>query len=216
MVCNILDKTKGKYEKMDKTSNNCMYIFLLYNLLKKTESNNINRENIDFEENIIFELLNENYNYNYGNGNGTLIDQVILDNKRITTRKFEDILELYSVNEGYRANGNNTLELLKEPNMDSGVVYQLPFYPIITKVSTTFFRYEESANKNEKKGWLYVTTDNGENGWLYLGLYIRNPFENGKWSILETITIQNKTWTVRKLDGWLVAEHGRAVRDNPG
>lgn len=183
------------------------------------ESNNINVENLGAKKEIILELINENYDY--GNGNGAIIDQVILDNKRITTRKFEDIWGLYSVDYGIRANKNNALELLEEANIGSNVVYYLPFYPTITKVSFTLFRYVESVNKSgdyfylTTDSWLYGTTDNGEKGWLYIESGRSDPFQDGNWSILETITIQNRIWTVRKLDGWLLSNNGEIVKDNP-
>jgi hypothetical protein len=178
------------------------------------ESNNINSENLGAKEEIILELINENYDY--GNGNGTIIDQVILDNKRITTRKFEVVLELYAYDgwELLKEPKKSQLESLGDSYYNPNLAYQLPSYPIRTRLNFTLFRYEEKANQLRNEGWLYVTTDNGENGWLELGV-IDDPFKNGNWSILETTTIQNKSWTVRKLNGSLLAKIGTNIKDNP-
>jgi len=178
------------------------------------ESNNVNSENLGSTEDIVFELINENYDY--GNGNGTIIDQVILDNKRITTRKFEYVLELYAHDDWglLKEPKKSQLEFLGDSYYNPNLAYQLPTYPVITRLNFTLFMYEEKANQLVNESWLYVTTDNGENGWLELGV-IDDPFKNGSWSILETITIQNKSWTVRKLNGSLLAKIGTNIKDNP-
>jgi len=185
-------------------------LFCLLNCSKKIEN---------IEQNMASDNSILNYidiNYDYGNGNGTIIERFVENNKKITIRKYETILELYSVTEGLRANERNILELFEEPNLNSNVLSRIPFDPTITQVNTILLRIEESFDKEIINSWLYVITDNDETGWLYLGIS-HDPYQNGNWAILEKIEIQNQIWTIRKLDGsLLLADEGIDIKNNPG
>jgi hypothetical protein len=160
-------------------------------------------------------VFSQEIEYNYYNGNGTIIEEKFENNKQIITRKHEDRFELYSINpgEGYRANGVDTLVLLDKPQLDAALIFSIP--DSITWINTLLFRYEMNFDDDKKNSWLYVRTDDGKAGWLYVGINF-DPYENGRWSILEIITIQNKIWTVRKLTGYLSVWKVLNVRDKPG
>jgi hypothetical protein len=66
-----------------------------------------------------------------------------------------------------------------------------------------------------KYSWLYVKTDDGKIGWLYLGIDI-DPYGDGIWSIEETMKIKNKKWTIRKMTGGLSVWKTLNVNDKPG
>jgi hypothetical protein len=82
----------------------------------------------------------------YNNGNGTIIDQRIENGKQITIRKHEDRFELFSVdpNEWHRANGQDKLFLLEEPNINANIIFKLPEFPILTWINTILFWYEKN------------------------------------------------------------------------
>jgi len=155
---------------------------------------------------------------NYNNGNGTIIEQKIENNKQITIRKYENRLELYSINSdggGYRVNGEDILIIFDEPKKNANVIFIIPTFPVITWINTILLRYEKSLNNDKDNSWLYVKTDDGKIGWLYLGISY-DPYEGGRWSILEEIMVQNKKWTIRNLNGYLSIWETIIVRDKPG
>ena len=154
---------------------------------------------------------------NYNNGNGTIVEQKVEDNKQITIRKHEDRLELFSVvfDEAIRANGVNELVILDKPQINANVVFIIPEYPVVTYINTILFRYEKSLYDDKNNSWLYVKTDDGNVGWLYLGISF-DPYEDGTWTFLEKITIQNRIWTVRKFVGSFFVWETLDVRDKPG
>ena len=155
-------------------------------------------------ESTISKSISANENYDYFDGNGTIVEEKIENNLKIIVRKHEDILKLFSVpSDGwYRVNDLLALDLLEKPELNSSIKYTLPEYPIVTHVDTILFRFEQNLVINKNSSWLYVKTNDGNEGWLYLGLNI-DPYDNGIWSIDEIIETQDKKWTVRKLGGSL-------------
>jgi hypothetical protein len=162
-------------------------------------------------------IFTEETEYEYNNGNGTIIEQKTENGRQIITRKHEYELELYSINpeQGYRANGTDILLILDQPQLNSNVVFEIPIYPIITRINMLLFKYEKDLITDKQNSWLYVETDEGKTGWLYLGIDF-DPYANGSWAILEKIITENKIWTVRKLDGSLSVWRTLNVRDRPG
>lgn len=178
----------------------------------------MNVEDVNIEdviEDTDIEISQEDFNYN--DGNGTIIEKKIENNKIITIRKHEDRLELFSVHfeDGGRANGENVLVIVDEPKSGAAALFTLPEHPVMTRINTVLLRYEKSLNDDKPSSWLYVKTDDGIAGWLYLGV-IPDPYENDIWSIEEIITTPNEKWTVRKMDGGFGIWGAKNVMDKPG
>lgn len=70
------------------------------------------------------------------------------------------------------------------------------------------------TNNDQMNFWLKISYEDIQ-GWIYGGY--GNPYRNGIGTIIETINIGDKTWTVRTIgrEGYLAAD-GLNVRDKPG
>jgi len=202
------------------------FIFLLLLSCKRKENQIIDNTNIDFakenetitENNIEYNIFNENIKENssqsdnYADSNGTIIEIKVDGNITWVFRKHIQQIQI-----DYLAKDENLI-IYDKPALENGnIVGRLKRddYINISQVAETFvagYYYY----------WVEINMNDDINGWIFCGKYDKEnefmlPYSNGNWEILDTIKINDKNWTVRKLNGMVtVWEDVLNMRDKPG
>jgi hypothetical protein len=141
--------------------------------------------------------------FNYNNGNGTILEKKIINGVKWTIRKHER-------NFGNDVENFNVYENLGE--IDGNILFTL--------YNDMDFSILEIAYSNKRRNgfdlWLKIRNDQDMIGWINTSGYF-NPYRDGAWSILETIELENRVFTVRKVVHENCLHMGRnlEVRDIP-
>ena len=153
----------------------------------------------------------------FRNGNGTIIETKIIDNTIWVIRKHEQRIRI-----GDRIR-NERLIVHDNPKLENSIeLFRLRAGDYI---NTLEIIREENILNNLLNIWLKISTDNGEIGWINitrhryaLGYELggNDPYDNDRWSIIETITANEREWTVRKQESYLSIWSTLDVRDKPG
>ncbi|GMO63007.1 MAG: hypothetical protein Ta2A_09950 [Treponemataceae bacterium] len=161
---------------------------------------------IESEERIL-ERSSDVRRYNYNGGNGTFIEQHTENNLRKIVRKYEAKFDAYPSSLNKPA-----FQMHVEPDSASPIVAQL--HDGDKFESFMIMNIFNSATEKEQN-WLYVSSANGNYGWIELRI-TQDPYRDGEWSIIETVSTGDKKWTIRKYNGAVAFSEKMNVRDNPG
>ena len=178
-------------------------------------NNEIENEPSNFVEESFFAektFRNENiYQYNYANGNGTIVNQTYNTNNKIIIRKHEDRFKIYpSTMRPYEI---NEIIAYNEPFLNSNELFRLKDGDYVTTIQIAFVEY--LINNINASSWVKIIDDDNRIGWLDMDEQ-RDFYNDGVWSIIEALNINNKDWTIRKLTGGVSTNTTLNVRDNPG
>ncbi|QQO10036.1 SH3 domain-containing protein [Breznakiella homolactica] len=139
----------------------------------------------------------------YNGGNGTILETKTINGKNWVITKHETPdneigWESFTAYENLGETGGKALFVLS--------------YPM--RVSTEAIAYCEQRT-DDFELWIKIRDDQNRTGWIETSGYY-NPYSNGVWSILETITLDGKKLTARKLEQGLSSTTRLNARDNPG
>ena len=149
----------------------------------------------------------------YGGGNGSIIDVKVSDGYKLTIRKHEQSLQI-----GDLAREHN-LNVRERPSMDSTIINKINIGDFITISQEA----EEDFENDYINVWLNISTEDKISGWILFGKYSYSyarfsvPYYDDRWKIVDTLSTDNKTWTIRKMVYQRVAvEEVLNIRDKPG
>ena len=147
---------------------------------------------------------NNEAEYNYANGNGTILSQFIEYGNQITIRKHKQRFSIYPYGE---------IIAYECPNINSSELFRLKNRNFVNSIEIAFIQNLEDANKSSS--WIKIRDDDNRIGWLIMD-HIGDLYRDGYWSILESIIVNGRDWTIRKLYGSMGTGEVLNVRDNPG
>jgi len=192
------------------------------------ESNIENLQESDVKDNKIeniqvVEEITDYYQPNYANGNGTIIKVERIGNMTKVYRKHIDQIEIKDIlNLSFFENYNHNIYL--NPEFNEKIIGVLNFGDLIN-----IEQILEMNDENNYFVWLNIKKRDNIHGWFFLGesgkksvgfnlpAEISVPYYNNRWEILETIKINNKTWTVRNMNNqWVSVGVRTNVYNNPG
>jgi len=150
----------------------------------------------------------ENNEYYYGNGNGTILRQDIENGNRITVRKHEQRFSVSPSSESWR--GVTEYMAHEKPEENSKILFSLKDTDYVNTLEVAHIINETGGSFN----WVKIRDDNNRIGWLNMNTK-SDPYRDGIWSIIETVNINNRNWTIRKMPGGFTIGN-IDVRDNPG
>ena len=146
---------------------------------------------------------------NYAGRNGTILDVKNNGNSKLVIRKHIQSFQLGNLAKEYN------LILYDNPSMGAVRIGRINIgdYININKVA------EEISVEDNISVWLFIN----DAGWILFGnfnnLYTKYsvPYYEDRWSIIESIDLNNRKWTVRKMVSQYVAvEEVLNIRDKPG
>jgi hypothetical protein len=191
---------------------------ILLNCSKKTENNiqdiekDINENqftrNEIIEKDIVVaktgfsEALKYETEIKYNNGNGTIVDYKMINGKNWIIIKHE------TENKQISWQSFSAYDNLDEKN--GNILFELSDRMI---VSTLEIAYAEERESNFEL-WIKVKNDQRMIGWIKTDGYY-DPYHDDTWMILDTIEIEEKSLTVRKLEQGLESTTRLNVRDKP-
>ena len=168
----------------------------------------------------IFSTTNNDYPQpNYAHGNGTVIYAENIGNATRTLRRHIQRIQI-----------GNFIHISGLPKYENIQIY---LYPELNESLIIgdlehgdFINIEQILETSEENNyfsvWLYIRKDEAINGWIFIGEYEYRsrwsvPYIDNRWEILEHISIDNRSWTIRRLDGDVsVWDRTVEIRDNPG
>ena len=154
----------------------------------------------------------------YNNGNGTIIESNTNGNIKITVRKHIQRVQVGRILVDFEEHAR-----LYPPNERNLLVYNNPFFEstILFKLSIgDYINISEIYRRDDLKEktysvWLRISTDKDQSGYIYYRKF--DPYDDNSWVILETIEVNKKIWTARRLEQLMsVWGTNLNVRDKPG
>ena len=143
----------------------------------------------------------------YNNGNGTILDQYVESGYSIVIRRQEQRFSISPY--------GGSVIAYEGPNENTQEVFRLNDGDYINTLQLAHIR---NLSTNEVSNWIKIIDDNNRIGWLKLELG-GDLYRDDIWTILEVITINDSTWTIRKMDGGLIFYSYNTpigIRDTPG
>jgi hypothetical protein len=144
---------------------------------------------------------NNEWQVPYNNGNGTIIETKNKRDIKITVRKHLQRVQLAAFLLEYPDLTQSYKKVIVYKNPDLGKeneIFELKTGDFIN--ISEIHRYD---NLKEETFfiWLKISMDEDQSGWINYKTF--DPYNDGVWTILETIETSSKKWTVRKLEQWM-------------
>jgi hypothetical protein len=144
-------------------------------------------------------------NAGYDGGNGTVIDKKENGARVEILRQFDQTF----LAKDYRESDERNLY----SNHDrKSIVYSFKKDSDEKFVSSQLWVSMDASGKNVEC-WIEVTTTSNNVGWLFVGN--QDPYEDGNWLSIGTITIGEKTLHLRKYTHWFSTNRGERAYDRP-
>jgi len=143
---------------------------------------------------------------NYQQANGTILESKTDGNINIIVRKYDQRIQIGDI-----AMDKN-LHVYSQPDREnSRELFKLNLGDYI---NISELLKKENTKDHITDIWLKITTEKGRMGWIYYSA--SDPYENDNWAVMEIITVNNRTWTVRKLEQSVAFWDALDVRNTPG
>ena len=173
----------------------------------------------------VFSTTNNDYPQpDYAHGNGTIINTDNTGNATRILRRHIQRIQLYD-DIPISFGGHESIQIYLYPEVNENLI-------IGELVPWDFINIEdllEISAGNNYFVWLYIRKDDGINGWILSGEYeyertrwnapfigYSAPYINNRWEILDHISINNRSWTIRRLEQYVSVWRKTEIRDNPG
>jgi hypothetical protein len=153
---------------------------------------------------------NGNVDYNYAHGNGTVLSQTTENGNFIVIRKHEQRFSIYP--SGMRPYNKSYITAYEEPNKNSQKLFVLKDGDYVNTLQLASIKY---FSTNRSSNWVKIKNDDNRIGWLDMDDEW-DRYSDGIWRILEMLNVNNRNWTIRKLNGDLIIYEVLNVRDKPG